>query len=132
MSTSGKWPPLHDDTKPGDPVAKIRGDEYAKICRVLNTLQVIGGTLVKTADGRGWQLIIGVDELGAAYEWVVYLGGVKFGPLVDESKNFIRVRVDQNTVEEHAGPAPNPMPPGEEWYDKRTTPRGDIHVTRFG
>lgn len=132
MSITGTWNPLHDDTKPGDPVCKIRGDEYAKICRILNTIEVQGGTLVKRLDGRGWKLIIGVDELGAAFEWVVYLGGVKHGPFGNESLNFIRVRVDQNTVEEHAGPQPNPMPPGEEWYDKRTTPRGDIHITRFG
>ena len=58
MSTTGIWPPLHDDTKQGDPVAKIRGDEYARICRVLNTIQIVGGTLVKTASGKDWMLII--------------------------------------------------------------------------
>lgn len=131
MSTTGKWIPLHTDLREGSPVAAIRGGELNKVFRVLNTIQIQGGTLVKTPSGDGWVLIIGVDALGAAFPWVVYLGGVKFGPFEDVTKNFIRVQADQNTVTEHEGPMPIPMPPGEEWYDKRTTARGDIHCRGF-
>ncbi len=64
MSVSGIWPPLHDDTKPGDPVAKSRGYEYAKICRIFNTIQIVGpGELVKTPDGREWKLVLRENDL---------------------------------------------------------------------
>jgi hypothetical protein len=127
----GKWPPLKDDLHKGDPVGKLDARDIGRVMRFINTLQVIGGTLVMNPDGRDCKLVIGQDAMAGA-DIIVYLGGVKFGPFADKDKPYIRVRVDQNTVEEHAGPIPNPFPPGEEWYDKRRQSGSDIHVTRFG
>jgi len=132
MGVTGSWKPLDESLKSGDPIAKVQARDLLRVFRVLNRIQVIGGELIKSPDGMNWVLRIGDDSLGEVAQRNVYLAGVKYGPFDDPEKQFIRVQVDVNTVTEDSGPMPEPFPPGEEWYDKRTTPPGDIHVTRFG
>lgn len=98
------------------------GEWMNNVSRRVNRVVVYGGQGKWTDDGL--QLFVVTCFSGR-----VYLAGVRYDGL--GTKAWVRVRVDVNTVEDHDGPAPNPFPPGEEWYEVAKT-SGDIHVTRFG
>ncbi len=64
------------------------------------------------------------------FSGTLYLAGTKYTGLTDASKRWVKVDLVGNTVTETSTPPSNPMPDGEEYYDK-TYSYGDIHVTRF-
>jgi hypothetical protein len=45
------------------------------------------------------------------------------------TKAWVRCNLDTGTAVDHDGPAPNPFPPNEEWFDVSAT-FGDIHIIR--
>ena len=92
------------------------------IIRCLNSRVIVTGM---SGTGEFTQNGLYLELTGTACTGTVYLGGTKY--TVGTSLPWIRVRRDALTVENHAGPPPEPFPPGEEWYEVANTP-GDIHV----
>jgi hypothetical protein len=62
-----------------------------------------------------------------AFSGTAYIAGNKTTGL--GTKAWVRCKLDLATAVDHDGPAPNPFPPNEEWYEVAQTP-GDIHITR--
>ena len=70
------------------------------------------------------------EDTRIPFSGTLYLAGTKYTGLTDASKRWVKVDLVGNTVTETSTPPSNPMPDGEEYYDK-TYSYGDIHVTRF-
>lgn len=86
-------------------------------------------------------MLINVSTAGASYEvkrpgagggampfsGTAYIAGSKTTGL--GTKAWVRCHLDTATAEDADGPAPDPFPPNEEWYEVSKT-SGDIHITR--
>lgn len=72
---------------------------------------------VDVADGGG----------ASVFSGTAYIAGHKTTGL--GSKAWVRCFLDTATAEDHDGPAPDPFPPNEEWYEVAQT-SGDIHICR--
>ena len=91
------------------------------------SLQVLAGqgVLVK-------QSSVGTTiSIQGGFTGIVYLAGTKIDMRTLEQKDWIKVNVSAGTAVYADGPAPNPFPSNEEWYERRSV-WGDLHVTRFG
>ena len=64
-----------------------------------------------------------------AFSGTAYVGGAKTAGLNDSSKGWVKCTASGSATEEY-GPAPDPFPADEEWYEKAET-YGDIHCDRF-
>lgn len=81
--------------------------------------------------GRGISLVLRRrDAARAGFSGTAYIAGNKTTGLAsDSAKPWVRCFLGSGSAEENAGPPPNPLPYGEEWYEKANT-YGDIHITR--
>lgn len=65
------------------------------------------------------------------FSGVVFLDGVMFANCNSQpSKPYVMIDKVNHTVNQSAGPIPDPVPYGQEWYRKAYT-YGDIHETGF-
>ena len=108
--------------------------EARMVKHFLNTFEVrqwdFPYTQVDRRDTTG-QWVIYIPRTYPGFSCKVYLGGKLYQPV--RSKAWIRVLVnksDSTTVTYNDGPAPDPFPPNEEWFEVANT-YGDIHVDRF-
>lgn len=69
-----------------------------------------------------------IPEGGSSvFTGTAYIAGNKTTGL--GTKAWVRCFLDTATAEDHDGPAPNPFPSNEEWYEVANT-SGDIHIPR--
>ena len=64
---------------------------------------------------------------GGGFSGRAYVAGNKTTGL--GTKKWVRCFLDSGTAEDNDGPAPNPFPYNEEWYEVAST-FGDIHIPR--
>lgn len=114
------------------PKAPARGDDilYAflrlrEFVRKNRLASVVGGTLKQMEGGQ----TLAIRPAGGSmpFSGVAYIAGHKTTGL--GTKDWVRCHLDTATAEDHDGPAPDPFPPNEEWYEVSQTP-GDIHISR--
>ena len=81
-----------------------------------------------SASGCGFEVKRPGSGGGAApFSGTAYVAGNKTTGL--GTKDWVRCFLDTGTAEDNDGPAPNPFPYREEWYEVAYT-HGDIHIPR--
>jgi len=113
------------------PKAPQRGDDILQafnrlrdFVRKERLMSVVGGLLTQTEGGKTLSIR---TSLSTPFSGTAYVSGNKTTGL--GTKDWVRCFLDTGTAEDHDGPAPNPFPPNEEWYEVAFTP-GDIHESR--
>lgn len=113
------------------PKAPVRGDDilYAfmrlrDFIRKERLVSVVGGRITQTDGGK--TLTIPKASF-VSFSGTAYIAGHKTTGL--GTKAWVRCKLDLATAEDHDGPAPDPFPPNEEWYEVAKT-SGDIHISR--
>jgi len=96
--------------------------------RTLQGMRMESGECLQKRAGR---LVIPSSVVTSiSFSGTAYIAGNKTtGLKSDNTKPWVRCFLDSATAEEHAGPAPDPFPANEEWYEKSQT-AGDIHIPR--
>ena len=91
--------------------------------RLVRNIVGVGATRVSYRNGKiviaGGSAVPHPTRAFIAGNWTTGLG----------TKTWIRCFLDSGTAVDHDGPAPNPFPPNEEWYEVEFT-FGDIHIPR--
>ena len=109
-------------------LACIKADWLNTVANWLNGMKIIGGEVVHTPDGIIINPFLSSGGGGSMpFSGTAYVAGNKTTGL--GTKAWVRCNLSLGTAVDHDGPAPDPFPPNEEWYEVAFTP-GDIHESR--
>jgi hypothetical protein len=112
----------------GHPLSALWG---RRVVDCLKALHLIPGDGIGVEDlGTNGTLVKQVRRkvtggAGMPFSGTAYVAGRKTTGL--GAKAWVRVHLDSATAEDHDGPAPDPFPAEEEWYEVAQT-SGDIHA----
>jgi hypothetical protein len=119
MSTNRGITPVDPAVRPGRNPSASRLETTDRLVRGITGA---GSTRVSYRLGK-----IKITGSGMPFSGTAYVAGYKTTGL--GTKAWVRCFLDKGTAEDHDGPAPNPFPPNEEWYEVSAT-SGDIHESR--
>ena len=91
--------------------------------RLIRNVKGAGRTRVSYRNGK----IVIAGGGSMPFSGTAYVAGNKTTGL--GTKAWVRCNLLKGTAVDHDGPAPNPFPPNEEWYEVAFTP-GDIQESR--
>ena len=113
---------------------KIDGFRSEVINSIIDYLKALtpkkSATLLVSINSNGTSLEVkrpGSGSGSMSFSGTAYIAGNKTTGL--GTKAWVRCNLELATAVDHDGPAPNPFPPNEEWYEVSKT-SGDIHISR--
>lgn len=110
---------------------RVVAAQFNRFGRLFNRMRGENGVEIRA---EGDEIIISGAGAGGgkAFSGVAYIAGHRVSGLrSDITKLWVKCNLYDCTASEETGPAPNPFPAGEEWYEKAQV-SGDIHIPRAG